>query len=349
MIMYAGNIYFWKRYRINYPFIFEFKQGTELGYREVLLLSSGLAVITLGCVLSNLDMEMDARTGNYKTLTELVPLALLTFVMLITFCPFNIIYRSSRYFLIGVVFHCIFAPFYKVTLPDFFLADQLTSQVQAFRNLEFYICYYGWGDFKKRSSVRCEKSKVFETFYFIVAVIPYWLRFLQCLRRLLEEKDKRQAYNGIKYLSTIVALVMRTLHERNDLSFWMIMAAATSGFATIINTYWDIVMDWGLLRRNSKNPWLRDKLVISNKSIYFIAMVLNVILRLAWMQTVIGFRSAPFLHRTALTAIVACLEIIRRGIWNFFRLENEHLNNVGKYRAFKSVPLPFQHGNYKNI
>ncbi|PNX61798.1 hypothetical protein L195_g060841 [Trifolium pratense] len=24
-------------------------------------------------------------------------------------------------------------------------------------------------------------------------------------------------------------------------------------------------------------------------------------------------------------------------------LENEHLNNVGKYRAFKSVPLPFNH------
>ncbi|KAJ6866866.1 hypothetical protein NC652_038187 [Populus alba x Populus x berolinensis] len=69
--------------------------------------------------------------------------------------------------------------------------------------------------------------------------------------------------------------------------------------------------------------------------------VLNVVLRLAWMQTVLGFRQTPFLHRKALTAIVACLEIIRRGIWNFFRLENEHLNNVGKYRAFKSVPLPF--------
>lgn len=25
------------------------------------------------------------------------------------------------------------------------------------------------------------------------------------------------------------------------------------------------------------------------------------------------------------------------------RLENEHLNNVGKYRAFKSVPLPFNY------
>eukprot|EP01018_Ginkgo_biloba_P038197 Gb_22128 [translate_table: standard] len=27
------------------------------------------------------------------------------------------------------------------------------------------------------------------------------------------------------------------------------------------------------------------------------------------------------------------------------RLENEHLNNVGKYRAFKSVPLPFHHAD----
>jgi hypothetical protein len=42
-------------------------------------------------------------------------------------------------------------------------------------------------------------------------------------------------------------------------------------------------------------------------------------------------------------ALLAALEIIRRGIWNFFRLENEHLNNVGKFRAFKSVPLPFNY------
>nr|AFK35765.1 unknown [Medicago truncatula] len=72
-------------------------------------------------------------------------------------------------------------------------------------------------------------------------------------------------------------------------------------------------------------------------------MVLNVILRLAWMQSVLGIKEAPFLHTSALTAVVACLEILRRGIWNFFRLENEHLNNVGNYRAFKSVPLPFNY------
>lgn len=32
-------------------------------------------------------------------------------------------------------------------------------------------------------------------------------------------------------------------------------------------------------------------------------------------------------------------------VHHFTRLENEHLNNVGKYRAFKSVPLPFSYSD----
>ncbi|KAB2047836.1 hypothetical protein ES319_A13G073400v1 [Gossypium barbadense] len=103
--------------------------------------------------------------------------------------------------------------------------------------------------------------------------------------------------------------------------------------------YWDLVVDWGLLQRSSKNRWLRDKLLIPYKGVYFWAMALNILLRFAWMQTVLNFKVS--LHRETLVAIVASLEIIRRGIWNFFRLENEHLNNVGKFRAFKLVPLPF--------
>jgi len=63
---------------------------------------------------------------------------------------------------------------------------------------------------------------------------------------------------------------------------------------------------------------------------------------MAWLQTVLDF-NLSFLHRETMIALLAALEIIRRGIWNFFRLENEHLNNVGKFRAFKSVPLPFNY------
>ncbi|CAA7051891.1 unnamed protein product [Microthlaspi erraticum] len=351
LFMFAGDIFFWSRYRVNYKFIFGFEQGNDLGYREVLLLGSGLAVLTFGGVISNLDMEMDPRTKSFSVITELVPLVLLICLMMVLLCPFNIIYRSSRYFFIGCYFRCLLSPLYKVILPDFFLADQLTSQVQTFRSMVFYCCYYGWGgDFKRREHT-CYESEIYHELYLAVAIIPYWFRFAQvCIRRLVEEKDKMHGINGLKYLSTILAVVARTVFEMKKGTYWLTVAVTTSTIATLFNTYWDIFKDWGLMNRNSKNPWLRDKLLIPHKSIYFIVMVVNVVLRLAWMQTVLGIKEAPFLHKRALVAVIGSLEIFRRGIWNFFRLENEHLNNVGKYRAFKSVPLPFQElGGSKNM
>ncbi|CAN4079402.1 unnamed protein product [Withania somnifera] len=348
MLMYGGNIYYWRRFRVNYPFIFGFKQGTELGYREVLLLASGLSVLALAAGLYHLDMDMDPKTRSFKTVTELIPLALMVVLLLITFCPLNILYRSSRFFLIRCAWRCLCAPLYKVTLPDFFLADQLTSQVQAIRSLQFYVCYYGWGNFRTRSNT-CRSSSVYLVLYILVAIIPFWSRFIQCLRRLVEEKDSMQGFNSLKYFSTIIALVMRTLYDQKRGTLWRVMAASTSGITTVANTYWDLVIDWGLLQRNSKNPWLRDKLLVPYKTVYFVAIVLDIILRLVWMQLILDFQQLPFLHRRAFIAIVACLEILRRGMWNFFRLENEHLNNVGKYRASKIIPLPFNYNEDKSI
>lgn len=77
MLMYSANIFFWRRYRVNYSFIFGFKQGTELDSREVFLLSSGLAVLTFACVISNLDMDMEPAGCILRAVTELVPLGLL--------------------------------------------------------------------------------------------------------------------------------------------------------------------------------------------------------------------------------------------------------------------------------
>lgn len=94
-----------------------------------------------------------------------------------------------------------------------------------------------------------------------------------------------QGLNGLKYFSTVVALVMRSLYDitvqnGNASAFWRIMAAATSGITTIYNTYWDIVMDWGLLQKKAKNRWLRDKLLISNKAVYVVAIVSSLSLSL---------------------------------------------------------------------
>ncbi|KAI3714292.1 hypothetical protein L1987_72889 [Smallanthus sonchifolius] len=340
MLLYAANIYFWKHCRINYPFIFGFKQGTELSYQDVFLFSTGLAVLTLGTFLVHLHMKVDSVHSVYSKYTELVPLGLLIVFLAIFFCPFNIMYKSSRVFLIRCVFRCICAPLYKVSLADFFLADQLTSQVQAMRCLEFYICYYGMRWYQKEQ--KCHSLDLYNFFYIIIAVIPYWLRFLQCVRRLFEEKDWAHLYNGSRYFLTIVAVVVRTVFELKMDKTWKVLALVSSVAAILFNTYWDIAIDWGLLQRKSNNMFLRNKLVVSRKYVYFVVMVLDVVLRFAWLQLVLKFNIRA-LKGTAISSLFSSLEIFRRGVWMFFRLENEHLNNVGKYRAFKSVPLPFSY------
>ncbi|GMP58673.1 hypothetical protein CsSME_00022259 [Camellia sinensis var. sinensis] len=134
MHMYTRNIYYWRQYRVNYLFIFGFKEGAEMGYIEVLLLSFGVALLALASVHANLDMEINPKTQDYKAITELVPIRLLVvslfnstiffFLIVILFCPFNILYRSSRFFLLVCAFHGL-----CMKLPDFFLVDQLTSEV----------------------------------------------------------------------------------------------------------------------------------------------------------------------------------------------------------------------------
>jgi hypothetical protein len=39
---------------------------------------------------------------------------------------------------------------------------------------------------------------------------------------------------------------------------------------------------------------------------------------------------------------LAAVEIVRRAQWNIFRVENEQINNVGKFRAVKEIPIPLE-------
>lgn len=77
MLMYAGDIYFWKRCQINYPFIFNFKQGTEVGYREVFLLSTGLAVLALASFFANSNILIGLTMSENNNYAKLIPLLVL--------------------------------------------------------------------------------------------------------------------------------------------------------------------------------------------------------------------------------------------------------------------------------
>ncbi|KAL8113270.1 hypothetical protein AgCh_020545 [Apium graveolens] len=97
----------------------------------------------------------------------------------------------------------------QVVLPDFFVADQFTSQVQSFRNIAFYIYYYSSGGYKLREH-KCNKNTNFVVFAYILAPLPFWWRMLQCVRRFLEEKDALLGWNSLKYFAIVVSFATRT-------------------------------------------------------------------------------------------------------------------------------------------
>jgi hypothetical protein len=95
----------------------------------------------------------------------------------------------------------------------------------------------------------------------------------QCIRRWADEHDKMHLANGGKYLAAMVASVAALTYHNYKSDGWMAMSIISSTLATAYQLYWDFVVDWGLLRKDSKNFLLRDQLMLENKSVYFLSMV----------------------------------------------------------------------------
>ncbi|XP_076907979.1 phosphate transporter PHO1 homolog 1-like [Bidens hawaiensis] len=335
--LYGCNIFMWRKTRINYSFIFELYPTQELKYRDVFLICTTSITVVVGVLFVHLSL---LEKGYSYSQVELIPGLLLLGFLLLLVCPINIVYKSSRYRLLSVLRNIILSPLYKVVMLDFFMADQLCSQVPMLRNLEYVGCYYLTGSYKTQDYGYCVRTKNYRDLAYAVSFLPYYWRAMQCARRWLDEGDTGHLTNLGKYVSAMVAAGAKVAYEKEKSGGWLCVVVIMSSITTVYQLYWDFVKDWGLLQMNSKNPWLRNELILRRKFIYFLSMGLNVVLRLAWLQTVLHYKFGGIDSR--LTGLfLAALEVIRRGHWNFYRLENEHLNNAGKFRAVKMVPLPF--------
>nr|XP_024403762.1 phosphate transporter PHO1-like [Physcomitrium patens] len=316
--MYGWNVYSWQRVRINYPFICEFAPGTELRYREVFLVCTSFTSLLLGAMIVHIIASTkQAPLGIYTP--EFAPMAISSLFIVSVCSPANILYRSSRMFFLCCLKRVILAPFYTVILADFFLGDQLTSQVSSFRNLEFIICYYLGGYFEIRDEDACTQNKTFQGLIYVFSLLPYSFRFWQCLRRWRDEGDTKQLYNAGKYASAMMAVGVRVTYSMKEDTTWLVLFILFSCFATFYQLYWDIVVDWGLLQKNSKNKWLRDNLIFRKKYIYFVSMGVNTVLRLAWVSSIQHLNYFPGFSQAGWYNIFASLEVIRRGHWNFNR------------------------------
>jgi len=98
-------------------------------------------------------------------------------------------------------------------------------------------------------------------------------------------------------------------------------------------------MDWSLLQTDAKKRFLRDVRGYKNPRWYYLAMILDPILRFNWIFYSIYTHDLQ--HSTTASFFVAFSEVTRRGIWTIFRVENEHCSNVARFKASRDVPLPY--------
>jgi hypothetical protein len=217
-----------------------------------------------------------------------------------------------------------------------FLPSQPVSLTDDFQNIELFFCLYAneWGNPPTCNSSHSRLLGFFTT-------LPGIWRALQCLRRY---NDTRNVFphlvNCGKYTATIIFYVTLSIYRLNknetNRGIFITFAIINSIYCSI----WDVVMDWSLGDPYAKHKFLRPMLGYKKVWMYYAAMIIDPILRFNW----IPYAVIPLqLQHSAVTSfVVALTEVFRRGMWTLFRVENEHCTNVGRFRASRDVPLPYE-------
>lgn len=339
LLLMGINLMVFEQFKINYKFIFEFNFATALDYKQFFVLPSvGFALLGLFGWFSFLDFWADKFPGRDW------PIIYLGVMLLIFFNPLTKMFGSSRRWLQVALWRILCSGFYPVEFRDFFLGDILCSLTYSIGNLAFFFCVYGveWkhylGGGTPPSASQCGSSHS-RAMGFLSALPSIW-RFMQCVRRYMDSGDAfPHLANMLKYAISAIYYCL--------LSIWRIdrsvsARAAFIVFACLNSTFssaWDIIMDWSLGQFQSKHFLLRDELFYKKPLYYYTAIVVDVILRFQWIFY--AFFSDQIQQLAVTSFCVALAELLRRFIWMFFRMENEHCTNVTLFRASRDSPLPY--------
>ncbi|XP_043225599.1 xenotropic and polytropic retrovirus receptor 1 homolog isoform X2 [Amphibalanus amphitrite] len=338
------NVHGWRSAGVNHVLIFELNPRSHLSAQALMEIAAIFGVIWAVMVLCFLYSD------SLGIPPYLNPLILTVFMVAFLLNPTKSLRHEARFWLIKIVCRVLCAPFCHVGFADFWLADQINSLASVLQDLDFLVCFYvtQGGEWSEQVDDTDGYSCFSPSFVsgVVMRCLPAWFRFAQCLRRY---RDTREAFphlvNAGKYSTTFFKVAFSTMFQATigeyDSPFenpYFYLFVASQLTSSIYTYTWDIKMDWGLFDKNAgDNTFLREELVYSTQ-VYYFAIVEDFILRFFWAVSLVVSLVRPGVP-TVLTVIAPPLEIFRRFVWNFFRLENEHLNNCGKFRAVRDISV----------
>ena len=271
----------WQLWRVASAMLFFWTFSFNLNF--VLLLNSGPEVVAeLGVDKSQLEISYGIEVDWISLVTVLV------FLIMCIQPFFNCFYRTARGELLYTIYQIVRAPFGKVRFRDFFFADIITSMGHPLVDIGYTLFYFFDGDFLKRNGEIDDSKGFMFHFTLIVAFLPHWFRFWQCIHKWFMASNKMQFINSCKYLCKFgppLAFYLGAAKKVDvDASFWFYFVAQMIN--TLFSLYWDFRWDWGMFIGTKRTTrFLRDQTKFSSKFYYF-AMATNLIFRFWWIISI---------------------------------------------------------------
>ncbi|ETO22283.1 pho1-like protein [Reticulomyxa filosa] len=324
--LWGVDVFFFERKRFNHTFIMEADPALVMRSRDIFYVASLVSLFALLGLLSFITYHY----GFVQWSPAYVSVTWLGLWIFGTIYPWQKI-ASTKKFIFRSLVRQLTAPFQDVRFIDFFLADQWTSLFTILVDIGYTLCYL----FKSLRTQQQQQQQqiLYKTFNFFFLYLKKkdWIRFWQCIHRMLIAgviREFRHLFsrgnhilNSLKYLliiSATVASVYYTGSPSTDqfiarILFGVIGAWAVALFPKLLGVVCFLFFFFFFLL-----PF--DYFICSSIFVYFICLV------------GISF-SGPYLRLP-----FAALEVIRRCVWNVLRMENEHLNNCDNFRILAEIP-----------
>lgn len=342
----ALNVYGWLKYQIDYKRILNFNSHSSSLYeilKRAAFFSTIFLFVFLWFIVVNCQ-SIDISSNVVDIPKNFLPLITwIVFLGYLFFPSIKIFNGKGRLYLFHLVGEIIFcSPFY-INFNTSWVNDQILSLVIPLRDFAYTVCYYiaKIDNYYDEQPSQCSQNTV--SVGFLVMIFPVIYRNIQFMTLI-----RRQKFCGgvnLQFLICCFVLMVNTIlsflwsnNSTNEFVFifWAISAALLS----IHGFYMDIAKDWGLLQTNSKFLFLRKSLLYP-KNYYYLAMILNFMLRFAWILSIDSTLYTKVMRPELFTFVIGLLEIIRRAIWNFVKIENLMTENLQIYIWEDDIQLPF--------
>jgi len=342
------NIKTWEDIKINYRALFSFKINKNSIINIWLCASVFCSFLFLAFLLYFITRTpIGINFGlNLYNIVDILPALIWLSLLLYFFCPFKILNYKGRNNVKKLFSECIASILIPIEFKHIWFMDQLTSLIGPMRDIEYTFCYYSYyvNHFETRQ-LYCSSSRVV---YLIIAIFPNLFRCLQVGRQIIDnQKVFPYIFNIGKYTFNIIVATFSFLSQFHQVFYFFWLANAF--ISGCYSSFWDLKMDWGYFEGCNNFP-LRKKNKFKNKFLCILSIPIDIILRFLWMLSISPEIMSQYIRPEFLALVLYTLEMIRRAIWNFIRVEFEHFELEKMYQIsyYEELPLiKLSNGKFK--